>query len=62
MTTRNRSTDMVRRQAYNGKGLTFVEVIFDDDITTSATTPESNGSVFDLVTVSYTHLTLPTKA
>ena len=50
MTTRNRSTDMVRRQAYNGKGLTFVEVIFDDDITTSATTPESNGSVFDLVT------------
>ncbi len=48
--TRNRSTDMVRRQAYNGKGLTFIEVIFDDDIATSATTPESNGSVFDLVT------------
>ena len=48
--TPNRSTDMVRRQAFNGKGLTFVEVIFDDDITNSATTPESKDSVFDLVT------------
>ena len=41
---------MVRRQAFNGKGLTFIEVIFDDDITNSATTPESKDSVFDLVT------------
>ena len=48
--TSNRSTDMVRRQAFNGKGLTFIEVIFDDDITNSATTPESKDSVFDLVT------------
>ena len=50
MTTQNRSTDMTRRQAFNGKGLTFIEVIFDDDITNSATTPESKDSVFDLVT------------
>ena len=48
--TSNRSTDMVRRQAFNGKGLTFIEVIFDDDITNSATTSESKDSVFDLVT------------
>ncbi len=48
--TRNRSTDMIRRQAYNGKGLTFIEVIFAADGIASATTPESNDSVFDQVT------------
>jgi len=48
--TRNRSTDMIRRQSFNGKGLTFIEVIFDDEFPGSATTPESNDSVFDRVT------------
>jgi len=47
--TRNRSTDMVRRQSYNGKGLTFIEVIFAQSVD-GATTPESNDSVFDKVT------------
>ena len=48
--TQNRSTDLTRRQAFNGKGLTFVEVIFAQSITDSATTPEALDSVFDLVT------------
>jgi len=48
--TQNRSTDLTRRQAFNGKGLTFVEVIFDDAITASATTPEALDSAFDKVT------------
>jgi hypothetical protein len=45
--TQNRSTDLTRRQAFNGKGLTFIEVIFDDAITASATNLESLDSVFD---------------
>ena len=48
--TQNRSTDLTRRQAFNGKGLTFVEVIFAQSITTSATTPEALDSDFDKVT------------
>jgi hypothetical protein len=48
--TQNRSTDLTRRQAFNGKGLTFVEVIFASDGIASATTPESLNSVFDQVT------------
>ena len=48
--TQNRSTNLVRRQAFNGKGLTFVEVIFDNAITASATTPEALDSAFDKVT------------
>ena len=48
--TQNRSTDLTRRQAFNGKGLTFVEVIFDDAISASATTPEALDSVFDKTT------------
>jgi len=48
--TQNRSTDLTRRQAFNGKGLTFVEVIFDNAITASATTPEALDSAFDKVT------------
>ena len=47
--TRNRSTDMTRRQSFNGKGLTFIEVVFDDEFPASDTTPESNDSVFDRV-------------
>jgi len=48
--TQNRSTDLTRRQAFNGKGLTFVEVIFDADDIGSGTTPEALDSVFDKVT------------
>ncbi len=48
--TQNRSTDLTRRQAFNGKGLTFIEVIFAQSITDSATTPEALDSVFDKVT------------
>ena len=48
--TQNRSTNLTRRQSFNGKGLTFVEVIFDDAISASATTPESLDSAFDKVT------------
>ena len=47
--TSNNSGNMARRQSFNGKGLTFVEVIFDLDITASATTPESKDSTFDKV-------------
>ena len=53
--TQNRSTNLTRRQSFNGKGLTFVEVIFAQSITASATTPESLDSVFDQVTKFYRH-------
>jgi hypothetical protein len=45
--TQNRSTDLTRRQAFNGKGLTFVEVIFDNAITATATSLEALDSAFD---------------
>lgn len=48
--TQNRSGNLTRRQSFNGKGLTFVEVIFDNAITASATTPEALDSAFDKVT------------
>jgi hypothetical protein len=48
--TQNRSTDLTRRQAFNGKGLTFIEVILDSDDIGSSTTPEALDSVFDKVT------------
>ena len=47
--TQNRSTNLVRRQAFNGKGLTFIEVIFDNAITATATSLESLDSAFDKV-------------
>ena len=47
--TSNNSGNMARRQSFNGKALTFVEVIFGVDITGSATTPESKDSTFDAV-------------
>ena len=37
---------MSRRQSFNGKGLTFIEMMFDDEVTTTATTPDTKGSVF----------------
>ena len=42
----NATTNMVRRQSFNGKGLTFVEMIFDVDMLTTATTPDTKDSVF----------------
>ena len=48
--TQNRSTDLTRRQAFNGKGLTFVEVIFNREDIGSNTTPEALDSVFDKTT------------
>ena len=47
--TQNRSTNLTRRQSFNGKGLTFIEVIFAQSVD-GATTPESLDSVFDKVT------------
>ena len=48
--TQNRSSDLTRRQAFNGKGLTFVEVIFNREDIGSNTTPEALDSVFDKTT------------
>ena len=47
--TSNNSGNMARRQSFNGKGLTFVEVIFDKEVTATATTPEAKDSTFDAV-------------
>jgi len=44
--TSNNTGIMSRRQAFNGKGLTFVEVIFDDAITSSASSPDTKDSTF----------------
>ena len=44
----NATTNMVRRQSFNGKGLTFVEMIFDVDMLTTATTPDTKDSVFQV--------------
>ena len=49
MATSNNSGVMAKRQSFNGRALTFVEVIFDVDITATATTPESKDSTFDKV-------------
>ena len=48
--TKNRSTNMIRRQSFSGKDLTFIEVIFNSNYSGSATTPESDGSTFQTVT------------
>ena len=47
--TSNNSGNMARRQSFNGRALTFVEVIFGVDVTGSATTPEAKDSTFDKV-------------
>ena len=76
--TSNATTNMSRRQSFHGKGLTFIEMMFDDEMLTTATTPDTKDSVFNAMSklvgtfgtivaqsyasVSYTHLTLPTKA
>jgi hypothetical protein len=48
--TKARSTNMIRRQSFTGKDLTFIEVIFNSNYSGSATTPESDGSTFQTVT------------
>ena len=44
--TSNATANMSRRQSFNGKGLTFIEMMIDDEVTTTATTPDTKGSVF----------------
>ena len=44
--TSNATANMSRRQSFNGKGLTFIEMMFDDEVTTTATTPDTKDSVF----------------
>ena len=48
--TKARSTNMIRRQSFTGKTLTFIEVVFNQNYAGSATTPESDGSTFQTVT------------
>jgi len=48
--TKARSTNMIRRQSFTGKTLTFIEVLFNQNYSGSATTPESDGSTFQTVT------------
>ena len=48
--TSNATTNMSRRQAFNGKGLTFIEIIFNREDIGSQTTPEALDSVFDKTT------------
>ena len=48
--TKSRSTNMIRRQSFTGKTLTFIEVLFNQNYSGSATTPESDGSTFQTVT------------
>ena len=45
----NNTGIMSRRQSFNGKGLTFIEVIFDNAITGTATTPDTKDSTFQKV-------------
>ena len=40
---------MSRRQSFNGKGLTSIEIIFDADMAVTETTPEAKDSAFDTV-------------
>ena len=47
--TSNNTGIMSRRQSFNGKGLTFIEVIFDNAITGTATTPDTKDSTFQKV-------------
>ena len=47
----NATANMSRRQSFNGKGLTFIEMMFDDEVTTTATTPDTKGSVFQDMSV-----------
>ena len=48
MATSNATANMSRRQSFNGKGLTFIEMIFDDEVATTATTPDTKDSAFEI--------------
>ena len=39
---------MSRRQSFNGKGLTAVEMVFDVDMATTASSPEAKDSAFEI--------------
>ena len=45
--TSNATANMSRRQSFNGKGLTFGEMIFDDEVSITATTPDTKDSAFE---------------
>ena len=47
--TRNNSGELSNRAAFNGKGLTFVEIVFGQSITGTATTPDAQDSNFQKV-------------
>ena len=46
--TSNATANMSRRQSFNGKGLTFIEMIFDDEVAITATTPDTKDSAFEV--------------
>ena len=46
--TSNNTGIMSRRQSFNGKGLTFIEMIFDDEVATTASTPDTKDSAFEI--------------
>ena len=45
--TSNATANMCRRQSFTGKGITFIEMMFDDEMLTTATTPDTKDSVFN---------------
>ena len=45
--TSNATANMCRRQSFNGKGITFIEMMFDDEMVTTSTTPDTKDSVFN---------------
>ena len=47
MATSNATANMCRRQAFTGKGITFIEMMFDDEMVTTSTTPDTKDSVFN---------------
>ncbi len=46
--TSNATANMSRRQSFSGKGLTFIEMMFDDEMVTTSTTPDTKDSVYDV--------------
>ena len=47
MATSNATANMCRRQSFNGKGLTFIEMMFNAELLTTATTPDTKDSAFN---------------
>ena len=44
--TPNNTGIMSRRQSFNGKGLTSIDIIFDADMAVTASSPETKDSAF----------------